>query len=60
MDELNTALLSMLHETDVTSAAYQKENFPSVDVFQWLIAYSIVLGKVGTFKQKKTVGIDYT
>lgn len=26
MDELNTALLSVLHETDVLPAAYQKEN----------------------------------
>lgn len=32
MDELNTALLAVLHETDVTSAAQQKEN----SFLQWM------------------------
>lgn len=60
MDELNTALLAVLHKTDVISAAQQKRNFSSVDVCQWLIAFSIVLGELGIFKQKATVGISYT
>lgn len=60
MDELNTALLSMLHKTDVTSAAHQKEIFLLNCCFSVTNYISLVLGKLGRFKQKKTVGINYT
>lgn len=33
MDELSTALLSMLHKTDVISAAQQKDCFPQLMLF---------------------------
>lgn len=60
MDELNTALLAVLHETDVISAAQQKENSFLQDVCWWLIAFSIVLGELGIWKQRATVGINFT
>lgn len=60
MDELNTALQSTLHKTHVTSAVSHKEIFSSVDAFQRLITYPIVLGKLCSLKQKKTGGVNYT
>lgn len=59
MDELKTVLLSTLYKTDVISRAYHKEIFSPNDVTQWIIIYSLVLGKWYIYKHKKTLTLIF-
>lgn len=58
MDELKTVLLSTLYKTDVISRAY-KESLSPNDVTQWIIIYSLVLGKWDIYKHKKTLALIF-